>query len=109
MKTEARNERILVILAILSVGGSIAGAMAVNARFGLAVLVGCVFAFVNYFWMRRSLAKIFSTAAAEVACLEVAGLFGKAKSIHGVVITAVRLTQLYSVRMPIRLSPTSLS
>ena len=65
LKTEARNERILVILAILSVGGSIAGAVAVSARFGLAVLVGCVLAFVNYFWMRRSLAKIFSTAAAE--------------------------------------------
>ena len=63
LKTEARNERILVILAVLGVGGSIVGAFAVNARFGLAVLIGCVLAFVNYFWMRRSLAKIFSTAA----------------------------------------------
>ena len=60
LKTEARNERILVILAVLSVGGSIAGAALLGARFGLGVLVGCVLAFVNYFWMRRSLRAIFS-------------------------------------------------
>ena len=63
LKTEARNERILVILAVLSVGGSIAGAVLANARFGLGVLVGCVLAFANYFWMRRSLRAIFATAA----------------------------------------------
>lgn len=58
-----RNERILVILAVLGVGGSIAGAAAVSARFGLAVLIGCVLAFVNYYWMQHSLKKIFSSAA----------------------------------------------
>lgn len=63
LTTEARNDRILVILAVLSVGGSIAGAVLVDARFGLGVLVGCVLAFANYFWMRRSLRAIFSTAA----------------------------------------------
>ena len=62
LTTEARNERILVILAVLSVGGAIAGAALADARFGLGVLVGCVLAFVNYFWMRRSLRAIFSTA-----------------------------------------------
>jgi hypothetical protein len=63
LTTEARNDRILVILAVLSVGGSIAGGVLVDARFGLGVLVGCVLAFANYFWMRRSLRAIFSTAA----------------------------------------------
>lgn len=63
LTTEARNERILVILAVLSIGGSIAGAALAGARFGLGVLIGCVLAFVNYFWMRRSLRAIFSTAA----------------------------------------------
>lgn len=60
--TTPRNERILVILAVLSVGGSIAGAALVSARFGLAVLIGCVLAFVNYYWMQRSLKKIFDAA-----------------------------------------------
>ena len=63
LTTEARNDRILVILAVLSVGGSIAGAVLVDARFGLGILVGCVLAFANYFWMRHSLRAIFSTAA----------------------------------------------
>ena len=62
LTTPPRNERLLVILAVLSVGGSIAGAALVSARFGLAVLIGCVFAFVNYYWMQRSLKKIFSEA-----------------------------------------------
>ncbi|MGD9631251.1 MAG: ATP synthase subunit I [Pyrinomonadaceae bacterium] len=63
MTKPPRNERILVILAVLGVGGSIAGAAAVSARFGLAVLIGCVLAFVNYYWMRHSLKKIFNSAA----------------------------------------------
>ena len=62
LTTPPRNERILVILAVLSVGGSIAGAATVSARFGFAVLIGCVFAFVNYYWMQHSLKKIFSEA-----------------------------------------------
>ena len=63
LTTPPRNERILVILAFLSVGGSVAGAATVSARFGLAILVGCVFAFVNYYWMQHSLKKIFSSTA----------------------------------------------
>ena len=59
LTTPPRNERLLVILAVLSIGGSIAGAAAVSARFGLAVLIGCVLAFVNYYWMQRSLKKVF--------------------------------------------------
>jgi hypothetical protein len=62
LTTTPRNERILVILAVLSVGSSIAGAALVSARFGLSLLVGCVLAFVNYYWMQRSLKKIFSRA-----------------------------------------------
>lgn len=62
LTTPPRNERILAILAVLSVGGSIAGAALVSARFGLSLLVGCVLAFVNYYWMQRSLKKIFSSA-----------------------------------------------
>jgi hypothetical protein len=62
LTTPPRNERILVILAVLSVGGSIAGAASVSARFGLSLLFGCVLAFVNYYWLQRSLKKIFSSA-----------------------------------------------
>lgn len=65
LTTPPRNERILVILAVLSIGGSLAGAALVSARFGLAVLVGCVLAFVNYYWMQRSLKRIFAAATED--------------------------------------------
>ena len=51
-----------MILACLGVGGSIAGAALVSARFGLAVLIGSVLSFINYYWMRRSLKAIFDRA-----------------------------------------------
>ena len=62
LTTPPRNERILVILACLGVGGSIAGAALVSARFGFAVLVGSVLSFINYYWMRHSLKAIFDRA-----------------------------------------------
>ena len=65
LTTTPRNERILVILAILSIGGSIAGAALVSARFGLSVLIGCVLAFANYYWLQRSLKKIFAMASED--------------------------------------------
>ena len=62
LTTPPRNERILVILACLGIGGSIAGAALVSARFGVAVLIGSVLSFINYYWMRRSLKAIFDRA-----------------------------------------------
>lgn len=62
LTTPLSNRRILVILAVLSVAGSVAGAVLVSGRFGLAILTGCILAFANYFWMKRSLAKIFAIA-----------------------------------------------
>lgn len=62
LTTPPRNDRILVILGILVVAGAIAGGIIVSARFGIGVLTGGILAFVNYFWMKRSLAKIFAGA-----------------------------------------------
>lgn len=56
------NNRILVILAVLSVVGGIAGALFVSVRFGAAVLFGGGLAFVNYFWLKRSLKQVFDSA-----------------------------------------------
>jgi hypothetical protein len=57
-----RNERILVLLACLGIIGAIAGAALVSAGFGLAVLIGSVLAFINYYWMKHSLKAIFDRA-----------------------------------------------
>jgi hypothetical protein len=43
--------------------GAIAGTAYISARFGLGVLIGTAFAFLNYICLQRSLEKIFSAAA----------------------------------------------
>jgi hypothetical protein len=63
LTTPLRHGRILVILAVLGVIGTIAGAVLHSARFGVGVLAGSGLAFANYYWLKRSLKTIFATAA----------------------------------------------
>lgn len=56
------NRRILAIMAIVGVLGAIVGGFYVSASFALGVLIGTVFAFVNYFWLQKSLKTIFDSA-----------------------------------------------
>ncbi len=58
------NERILVIMAVLGIAGGIAGFIWVSLSFGIGVTVGTAMAFLNYYWLKSSLRKIFSAAAA---------------------------------------------
>ena len=56
------HERILWIMAVLGVAGGIAGFALRSFEFGLGVLIGTALAFVNYYWLKRSLRKIFGAA-----------------------------------------------
>jgi hypothetical protein len=56
------HERILLIMAILGLAGGIAGFAASSLRFGLGILVGTALAFLNYYWLKSSLRKIFAAA-----------------------------------------------
>jgi hypothetical protein len=56
------HERILLIMAILGLAGGIAGFAADSLRFGLGILVGTALAFLNYYWLKSSLRKIFAAA-----------------------------------------------
>jgi len=56
------HERILWIMAVLGVIGGIAGFAFMSLAFGLGVLIGTGLAFVNYYWLKSSLRKIFSAA-----------------------------------------------
>ena len=55
--------RILFIMAALGAAASIAGGVFVSGSFGLGVAVGFALAFLNYFWLKRSLRGIFAEAA----------------------------------------------
>ncbi|MEJ7847357.1 MAG: ATP synthase subunit I [Pyrinomonadaceae bacterium] len=57
--------RILVIMAVLSVLGSIAGFAFVSLKFGAGAMIGGILAFVNYYWLKVSLKKVFDNAAAN--------------------------------------------
>ncbi len=57
------HRRILVIMAVIGLAGSIIGSALVSASFGAGVLVGSVLAFINYYWLKVSLKKIFDLAA----------------------------------------------
>ena len=56
------HERILWIMAALGIIGGIAGFAFGSLRFGLGILVGTALAFVNYYWLKSSLRKIFAAA-----------------------------------------------
>ncbi len=58
------HSRILKLMGLLGLAGSIVGAVGVDLKFGLGVAVGTVLALLNYFWLRHSLRKVFEAAAA---------------------------------------------
>ncbi len=57
------HDRILVILACLAIAGTIVGMTLASFRFGLGIFAGSFLAFVNYYWLKRSLKIIFAAAA----------------------------------------------
>jgi hypothetical protein len=57
------HDRILLIMAVLGVLGTIAGIIFHSLSFGIAIFVGLALAFANYYWLRYSLRKVFADAA----------------------------------------------
>lgn len=57
------HRRILILMGILGVIGSIAGGSLVSPLFGVGVLIGIGLAFVNYYWLKYSLKRVFENAA----------------------------------------------
>lgn len=52
------HRRILAIMGLLGAVSGIACMAFVSVRFGLGILLGIAVAFVNYFWLKRSLKKL---------------------------------------------------
>lgn len=53
------NRRILWTMGVLIVLGSLASLIFVSRLFGLGVFIGGVLAFINYYWLKHSLKKMF--------------------------------------------------
>ncbi len=57
------NSRILIILALLGIAGTLFCSFYFSIRFGVGVFFGTVVAFANYYWLQHTLQSIFSTVA----------------------------------------------
>ncbi len=56
------HRRILIVMAAVAATGSLLGFVFVSRLFGSGVLIGGILSFVNYYWLKRSLKKIFEQA-----------------------------------------------
>lgn len=57
------HSRILRLMGAIGIIGSVLGAVLIDIRFGAGVLAGSILAFVNYYWLKYSLKKVFAAAA----------------------------------------------
>ncbi len=91
------NERILVIMAVLGIVGGIAGFIWVSLPFGVGVVVGTVLAFVNYYWLRSSLRKIFSAAASGDRPRMLTGTYFLRYLVLAVVVAVIYATEIVPI------------
>jgi len=57
------HRRILIVMAAVAISGSLLGLIFISRPFGLGVLIGGILSFVNYYWLKFSLKKIFAQVA----------------------------------------------
>ena len=57
------HRRILTVMAIVAVLSALAGFVFVSWQFGLGVLIGGILSFINYYWLKFSLKKVFERTA----------------------------------------------
>lgn len=87
--TPPTNSRIIVIMAVLGVIGTIAGFVFISVPFGIGVLVGVSLAFINYFWLQHSLKKIFAAADSGEKPRMLAGRYFLRYLILGVIVAVI--------------------
>lgn len=59
------HRRILLVMAVCVVTGAILSFIFGSWQFGLGFLFGGILSFVNYYWLKVSLKKVFDSAAAD--------------------------------------------
>ena len=59
------HRRILWTMALVAVAGSLAGFLLVSQQFGVGVILGGILSFINYYWMKVSLKRLFDNAVAH--------------------------------------------
>ena len=91
------HRRILSIMAILGIGGGIAGFAFGSLSLGLGVLIGTALAFVNYYWLKSSLRKIFAAAETGERPRMLAGKYFLRYVILAIVVAVIYAADLVSI------------
>jgi hypothetical protein len=86
------HERILWLMAALGVAGGIAGFAFISLGFGIGILVGTALAFVNYYWLKSSLRKIFSAAESGEKPRMLAGKYFVRYIVLAIVVALIYIT-----------------
>ena len=61
------NRRILWMMGLVAAAAGLAGFVFVSRQFGLGVILGGVLSFINYYWLKVSLKRLFDNAVAHGA------------------------------------------
>jgi hypothetical protein len=91
------HERILWIMGVLGVVGAFAGLMFGSLGFGLGILIGTALAFVNYYWLKSSLRKIFSAAESGERPRMLAGKYFLRYIILAIVVAVIYITKVLPI------------
>jgi uncharacterized membrane protein HdeD (DUF308 family) len=91
------HQRILFLMALVVLLGTVAGLIFVSVRFGFGVLIGGALSLVNYYWLKRSLDTVFTRAIAGDTNQFLAGKYILRYFALGAVLTVVYLTEAVPV------------
>lgn len=61
------HRRILTVMAVCIIAGTILSFVFYSSRFGIGFLIGGILSFVNYYWLKISLKRVFDSADAGEA------------------------------------------
>ncbi|HVE58112.1 MAG TPA: ATP synthase subunit I [Pyrinomonadaceae bacterium] len=87
------HRRILTLMALAALLGSIAGFIFDGLNFGIGVLIGGALSLVNYYWLKRSLKVVFDKAIAGEQPQFLAGKYFLRYLTFGMVLAIVYLTK----------------
>jgi hypothetical protein len=86
------HRRILILMALAAVLGSVLGAVFVSTNFGFGVLMGGALSLINYYWLKRSLKVVMDEAIAGGAPHFLAGRAFIRYLAFGAVLAVIYLT-----------------
>jgi len=91
------HRRILIVMGTVAAFGSLLGLIFISRQFGLGVFIGGILSFVNYYWLKFSLKKIFEQAVGNEKPRFLGLRYLFRYLILGVVLTVVFLTETIPV------------